>query len=68
MTPDVPFSSETWADVTPVMVEEGARPVVAIQYDDEDREVLSYFQAIVNAGELSRRALALTEKVRYAYS
>jgi hypothetical protein len=62
---DTPFSLRPeWADVAPLDPDAGLPPVVAVQYDARDREVLGYFYAVVRSGELSARVLALTEEVR----
>jgi protein farnesyltransferase/geranylgeranyltransferase type-1 subunit alpha len=48
------------ANVTPLPQGDGPRPVVAIAYRDDFREVMDYFRALYAAGERSPRALRLT--------
>lgn len=56
----VPYSERAdWADVTPLHVNDG-RKVVAIKYNEKHIECMSFFRAIMAAGELSERVLELT--------
>ncbi|KAJ4456817.1 putative Protein farnesyltransferase/geranylgeranyltransferase type-1 subunit alpha [Paratrimastix pyriformis] len=50
-----------WADVTPLTQDDGPAPVVQIQYTPRFQEVMDYLRAIIQKGEISERALALTE-------
>ena len=61
---DTPYSlRQEWVDVTPVDPDAGLPAVVSIQYEPRDKEVLTYFHAVLQSGELSERVLALTEEV-----
>lgn len=56
----LPYSQRPeWADVAPVLVDDG-NCVVAIQYTAHHREALSYFRAVLATGEKSARVLQLT--------
>eukprot|EP00200_Dunaliella_tertiolecta_P003950 CAMPEP_0202349154 /NCGR_PEP_ID=MMETSP1126-20121109/6769_1 /ASSEMBLY_ACC=CAM_ASM_000457 /TAXON_ID=3047 /ORGANISM="Dunaliella tertiolecta, Strain CCMP1320" /LENGTH=434 /DNA_ID=CAMNT_0048940927 /DNA_START=774 /DNA_END=2078 /DNA_ORIENTATION=- len=55
-------ASPEWQDVQPLEVDDG-RKVVAIQYTSKHREAMAYFRAILEKGEKSARALALTEEM-----
>lgn len=57
----VPYARRPeWSDVTPLAQPEPARPVVAIDYRPEYVDAHDYFRAILQSGEVSRRALDLT--------
>lgn len=60
----VPLSHRPdWSDVTPVPQDDGPRPVVAIAYRPEFREMMDYFRAVYLADERSPPALRLTTEV-----
>ena len=52
-----------WEDVEPVAQDEGANPPCPINYSPEFTETMSYFRAVLKAGEKSERALRLTKEV-----
>ena len=52
-----------WEDVTPLQVERGSPPVVAIQYGANDRATMDLFAAVLKAGEASDRVYNLTTDV-----
>ena len=57
----VPYARRPeWSDVTPLAQPEPARQVVAIDYRPEYVDAHDYFRAILQSGEVSRRALDLT--------
>ena len=45
------------------MTEAAGEGVVAIQFSEKDREILSDFNALVESGQKGSRALILTQKV-----
>lgn len=57
-----------WAGFEPGPLDapQGRVPVAAVEYTPRQREALAYFRAVVAAGEVSARALALTEEARAA--
>jgi len=57
----IPYEErEEWRDVTPVPQDDGVYPPCPIAYTDEFKSVMGYFRAIVQANEISERALRLT--------
>eukprot|EP00618_Florenciella_parvula_P037168 CAMPEP_0119485856 /NCGR_PEP_ID=MMETSP1344-20130328/12426_1 /TAXON_ID=236787 /ORGANISM="Florenciella parvula, Strain CCMP2471" /LENGTH=316 /DNA_ID=CAMNT_0007520557 /DNA_START=19 /DNA_END=969 /DNA_ORIENTATION=+ len=60
--PPVPFIVR-FADVTPITQDDGPNPVVAINYNDDYRELMDIFRAVTAADERSERALDLTAEV-----
>lgn len=50
-----------WCDVVPAPTASDGPQVVAIHYDAQSDEVLRYFRAIYESGEVSERALRLSE-------
>jgi len=52
---------EEWSDVTPVPQDDGAVPVVAINYSDRFVDVMGYFRHVLLNNELSQRAWEVTE-------
>ena len=60
--PPVPFVVR-FADVTPIPQDDGPNPVVAINYNDDYRELMDLFRAVTAADERSERALDLTAEV-----
>lgn len=59
---DVPLFAR-FADLTPIPQDDGPNPVVAINYNDDYREVMDLFRAVIAADERSQRALDLTAEV-----
>ena len=58
----VPYSQrKEWLDVKPLEQNEGMEPVARIAYSDKFVDVFNYFRAIVCSGEISQRALDLTQ-------
>jgi hypothetical protein len=51
------------ADVVPVPQDDGPNPACPIAYSEAYRDAMDYFRAVYKAGEMSERALALTEEV-----
>jgi len=55
---------DMWQDIEPLeQYEGGPAPIAPIPYPADYVEVMSYFRAILKAGEISDRAYALTEEV-----
>lgn len=61
---DVELLSEAaeWSDVRPLPIPDAARGAVDIQYSAEYEDTFGLLYACMEAGELSERALRLTEK------
>jgi protein farnesyltransferase/geranylgeranyltransferase type-1 subunit alpha len=58
----IPYSQrKEWSDVKPLQQNEGPDPVAKIAYSDKFVDVFNYFRAIVCSGEISQRALDLTQ-------
>ncbi|EDQ85556.1 uncharacterized protein MONBRDRAFT_29023 [Monosiga brevicollis MX1] len=55
--------SAEWADVQPIPQDDGPNPACPIAYDEEFREAMDYFRAVVAKEEISERALLLTSHV-----
>lgn len=57
----IPYSERNeWADIVPILQDDGEHPIVAIAYSPKFREVFDYFRAILAHKEKSQRALELT--------
>ncbi len=52
-----------WEDVTSVQAEQEVPPVVAVQYDANDRATMNLFAAVLKSGEVSERVYNLTTDV-----
>mmetsp|Transcript_23240 Transcript_23240/g.33286 ORF Transcript_23240/g.33286 Transcript_23240/m.33286 type:complete len:308 (-) Transcript_23240:83-1006(-) len=52
---------DEWNDLVPIPQNDGPSPVVSIAYSDEFVHYMDIFRAVVHKGELSLRALELTE-------
>ncbi|CAG0882770.1 unnamed protein product [Cyprideis torosa] len=58
----IPFSQRPeWSDVTPIP-QDDEPSIVRINYSKKFEEIFNYFRAIVASGEVSERALALTQE------
>ncbi|EPQ52327.1 protein prenylyltransferase [Gloeophyllum trabeum ATCC 11539] len=63
-TPPLLYAEDPeWADVVPVPQYENVNPLAPIFYTAEYKDATDYFRAVVKAGEMSPRVLALTEKI-----
>lgn len=61
-SPWIPYSQrKEWSDVRPLEQNEGKDPVARIAYSDKFVDVFNFFRAIVCSGEISQRALDLTQ-------
>ncbi len=52
-----------WEDVTSEEAEQELPPVVAVQYDANDRATMNLFTAVLKSGEVSERVYNLTTDV-----
>ena len=52
-----------WGNVTVVQAEQGLPPVVAVQYDANDKATMDLFAAVLKSGEVSERVFNLTTEV-----
>ena len=58
----VPYGDRPeWSDVVPLEQPDSANPVVRIAYPEAYVDTMNYFRAVYASGEVSERALALTE-------
>lgn len=57
------FTTETWADLKPVLQDDGQTPLCPIAYEESYRISMNYFRALMRTGEKSRRALDLTTEI-----
>eukprot|EP01127_Copromyxa_protea_P005354 TRINITY_DN15297_c0_g1_i1.p1 TRINITY_DN15297_c0_g1~~TRINITY_DN15297_c0_g1_i1.p1 ORF type:complete len:305 (-),score=59.08 TRINITY_DN15297_c0_g1_i1:22-936(-) len=63
-TQSLPFSErDDFKDITPVLQDDGEKPVCPIAYAPEYVDAMNYFRALLDKNELSERALEVTTRV-----
>lgn len=56
-------ADEKWADVVPILQQEGENSLAQIAYTDEYSQATSYLRAVMASNEKSERAMELTEHI-----
>ncbi len=59
------FLAPEWADLRPIVQDDGQTPLCPIAYEEGYRVAMNYFRALVNLKEFSQRALDLTTFILY---